>query len=139
VRPRPRALTARHITWDPVDAATAVAHFSLGANTIAAELHFDGDGDLVDFLSDDRAATSADGQMMPAVRWSTPVSDYTRFGPVRVPRHGDVKWHPETGSWTYGEFELTSITYNVTYPEPVESQLSRDHLDPSTHTRIGVR
>jgi hypothetical protein len=47
------------------------------------------------------------------MRWSTPVRDYTQFGPARVARKAEVRWHPETGTWTYGEFELTSLAYNV--------------------------
>ena len=128
----PSSLTGPRVTWDPVDASTAVAHFTLGINTIAAELHFDRDGDLVDFVSDDRAATSPNGKTLTSHRWSTPVRNHTQFGPVRVPREANVKWHPPTGSWTYGEFELTTLTYNVTHPEHHEAQVNSDPTVPTT-------
>lgn len=118
----PSALVAPDITWDPIDAHAAVAHFTLGPNTIAAELRFDDDGDLVDFLSNDRAAISPDGRTFTPMRWSTPVRDYTQIGPSRVARKAEVRWHPEPGAWTYGEFELTSLAYNVA---------SRAHSEPS--------
>lgn len=35
------------------------------------------------------------------------------MGPARVATTAQVKWHPDVGAWTYGEFALTSLTYNV--------------------------
>jgi hypothetical protein len=135
----PGALIGRNITWDRVDASTVIAHFTVGPNTIAAELHFDANGDLVDFVSDDRSVTSPDGRTLTPTRWSTPARDQARFGQVRVPRGADARWHPSTGSWTYGEFELTSITYNVSQPEH-RTQPSRGPVDPSAlTTQIGPR
>ncbi len=40
----------------PIDAHRATGHFTPGVNTITAELRFNDDGDLVDLVSDDRAA-----------------------------------------------------------------------------------
>lgn len=112
----PGALIGLPITWDPVDTVTAVAHFTLGPNTVSAELRFDPDGCLVDFLSDDRASTSPDGHTLTPLRWSTPLSQYAQFGPARAARTAEVKWHPPTGVWTYGEFALRSLDHNVPHP-----------------------
>ena len=109
----PGALVTADVAWEPVDARRAIGHFTLGVNTITAELRFDDDGDLVDFVSDDRAAGSPDGSTFTRVRWSTPVRNYARVGPARVPTRAETRWHPDTGAWTYGEFELTSLAYNV--------------------------
>lgn len=109
----PSALISPDISWDPVDAFTATAHFNLLANTVTAELRFDDDGDLVDFVSDDRSATSTDGRNFTPLRWSTPLREYAQVGPARVPTRTDVRWQPDSGDWTYGEFELTSLTYNT--------------------------
>src|SRR5664279_63821 len=100
------------VTWESLDANHVIGHFTLGVNTITAELTFDDDGDLVDFVSDDRAAGSPDGRTFTPVRWSTPVHDYARVGPARVATKAETRWHPATGAWTYGEFALTSLTYN---------------------------
>jgi hypothetical protein len=118
VRLRAAALITADVAWEPVDAHRATARFTLGVNTITAELRFDDDGDLVDFVSDDRAAGSPDGRTFTRVRWTTPVRDYARVGPVRVPTKAETRWHPDTGAWTYGEFELTSLDYNVAHRQP---------------------
>lgn len=109
----PGALLSPKIRWEPITEQATTAHFTLGANTITAELRFDELGDLVDFVADGRGAMSADGRTVTPVRWSTPLRAYAQVGPVRVATKVDVKWHPESGTWTYGEFELTSLAYNV--------------------------
>jgi hypothetical protein len=114
----PGALVCADVTWQPVDAHRAVGRFTLGVNTITAELRFDDDGDLVDFVSEDRAASSPDGKTFTRMRWTTPVRDYARVGPARVPTRAETRWHPDTGAWTYGEFELTSLAYNTAHRQP---------------------
>jgi hypothetical protein len=114
----PSALVCADVTWQPVDAHRAGARFTLGVNTITAELRFDDDGDLVDFVSDDRAAGSPDGRTFTRMRWTTPVRDHARVGPARVPTMGETRWHPDSGAWTYGEFALTSLAYNVARRQP---------------------
>jgi hypothetical protein len=117
----PSALVDPSISWIPIDSRAAIARFTLGCNTISARLTVNDDGDLVDFVSDDRAIISADGTFIPA-RWSTPVQDFAQFGAVRVARRAAAQWHPQSGPpWTYGEFRLTSIEYNVAQraPDPV--------------------
>lgn len=109
----PSALVDADVAWRPVDAHRAVGRFTLGADTVTAELRFDDDGDLVDFVSDDRAAASPDGRTFTRMRWTTPVRDHARVGPARVPTRGETRWHPGSGAWTYGEFTLTSLAYNV--------------------------
>lgn len=65
----PGALVSPTIAWQPIDDHAARASFTLGANTISAELRFDDAGELVDFVSDDRGAASADGRTVTAQRW----------------------------------------------------------------------
>lgn len=119
----PSALISADITWQPVDDHSCIAHFSLGMNTVTAELRFNDDGDLVDFISDDRAANSPDGTTFTPLRWSTPLHDYAQIGPARVPTKAETRWHPDSGAWNYGEFELTSLAYNVAHRQPAGSAL----------------
>jgi hypothetical protein len=118
----PGALVDADVTWEPIDGHRAIGNFTLGVNTITAELIFDDDGDLVDFISDDRAAGSPNGRAFTRVRWTTPVRDYARVGPARVPTRAETRWHPDTGAWTYGEFELTSLAYNVAHRQAAADQ-----------------
>jgi hypothetical protein len=112
----PAALIDAPITWQPIDADHVRASFTNGAHTVTAELTFDRDHDLVDFVSDDRMRTSQDGKIFTRQRWSTPVRDYRSVGTRRVCTHGEGRWHapsPE-GKFTYLEFNLDQIDYNTT-------------------------
>ena len=130
----PGALVFADVTWEPIDAHRATGHFTLGVNTVTAELRFDDDGDLVDFVSDDRAAGSPDGRTFTRVRWTTPVRDYARVGPARVPTKAETRWHPDTGAWTYGEFELTSLAYNVAHRQPaIDRQIPSVVIGPRAY------
>ncbi|MDP3232261.1 MAG: hypothetical protein Q8N26_05765 [Myxococcales bacterium] len=109
----PSMLIDRSIRWEPIDSKSARGFFTRGAQTVSAELLFDEKGELVDFISDDRSAASPDGKSFTTMRWSTPVRDFRAFGERRVPVFGEAKWHDPAGTWTYGEFELQHIAFNV--------------------------
>jgi hypothetical protein len=109
----PGALISPLIAWESVDAHRVKARFTLRANQISAELLFNDAGELVDFASDDRLAGSPDGSTFTQLRWTTPLKNYAQMGPARVATRGDTLWHPASGAWAYGEFVLTSLTYDV--------------------------
>jgi len=107
----PGELVRPSIAWEAVDDRTARARYTQGANTISATLHFDEAGDLVDFASEDRSP-SPDGSGSAPLRWTTPVSARARTGPARVVLRAETRWHPASGAWAYGEFELRSLEYD---------------------------
>jgi hypothetical protein len=111
----PAALVDPVIVWSERDAHAAHATFTRGPHTIRASLHFDTNGDLDDFVSDDRLRSSADGARFTPTRWSTPTGTYRTFGNRRVGTKGEARWHAPMpdGPFTYLEFELTAIAYNV--------------------------
>jgi hypothetical protein len=78
----PGALLSPDITWEAVDKTKVTARFTVGVNTVTAELRFDDSGDLVDFVADGRGAISPDGRTITPLRWSTPLRDYAHV------RHG---------------------------------------------------
>ena len=101
------------VTWASVDARTARVHYMVGGETVSATLRFDESGDLVDFVSDDRMAASADGRSFRSMRWSTPVEGYRDFGGRRRFTRGRDVWHPEDGEpWGYFEAELLELEVN---------------------------
>ena len=109
----PGTLVGPGIAWEPVDARTVRARFTNGAHTISATLLFGDDGLLTNFISEDRSRSSADGKSFTRLRFSTPVRDYRVFGPVRLAAHGEARWLLPEGEFTYGEFDLQDIAYNV--------------------------
>jgi Family of unknown function (DUF6544) len=119
----PGALIDPGIAWEAVDATTARARFTHGGQTIAAILLFDGAGQLVNFVSDDRLRSEAKGTFTPR-RFSTPVRDYRDFGRVRIVSFGEARWLLPEGEFTYGEFNLVEITYNVSSQRAVRDSAS---------------
>jgi hypothetical protein len=66
--------------------------------------------ELVDFVSDDRFASSPDGRTFPLQRWSTPIADSRTFEGRRVGVLGGARWHPDgEPSFDHLEFHLDDI------------------------------
>jgi hypothetical protein len=111
----PAALVDPTITWVQVDEHTVRGVFTMGHNTVNAVLSFNDDRELIDFVSDDRLAASADGKSFTPRRWSTPLSQYRWVGPRRVSSHGEAKWHAAVSGpeFVYLSLDLDSLEYNV--------------------------
>ncbi|MGV8968627.1 MAG: DUF6544 family protein [Cellulomonas sp.] len=122
----PAALVDAPISWQPLDDHHVRGVFTNGAQTVTADLTFD-DGDLVDFVSDDRMSTSTSGSLTPQ-RWSTPVRDYACLGTRRLATYGEGHWHTTDGEFAYLEYHLDALTSN---PET-------DWADPGRSTRPQV-
>lgn len=93
-------------TWTEIDDTRAKVAFTLGPNTVSAELVFNEAGELVDFISDDRGALEKDGTLH-VQRWTTPMTRYADFGGWRLASEGDAIWHRPEGPFVYGHFRLT--------------------------------
>jgi len=109
----PATLINGAITWNLIDDRTVQGTFSNSGQKIRAVLHFDDSGALVNFTSDDRPALAPDGKTMVPQRWSTPLKGYRAYGAFRLASHGDVRYAPPSGTFTYGEFDMLGIAYNV--------------------------
>jgi hypothetical protein len=102
----PSRLIDPRLTWTPIDDTRAGVDFTLGPNTVSAELVFNEAGELVDFVANDRGALEKDGSLR-ALRWTTPMSTYREFGGWHLASEGDAIWHRPEGPFTYGHFRLT--------------------------------
>jgi uncharacterized membrane protein YphA (DoxX/SURF4 family) len=108
----PAALVDAPIDWTPIDDHHAKATYTNAGHTVSATLTFDDNHDLVDFVSDDRLRSSADGRTFTQQRWSTPIVDYQMFDGRRIGAFGRARWHPDDEpSFDYLEFHLDDITY----------------------------
>jgi Family of unknown function (DUF6544) len=111
----PSALIDAPIAWQTFDDHRVRAAFTNGAHTVSAELVFNDEHELVNFISDDRARARTDGGHSTTERWSTPLSRYRAIGRRRVATRGEGRWHapdPE-GEYSYLEFNLDHIAYNT--------------------------
>ncbi len=97
-----RGLVRRVADW-PHRANVA---FTLGPNTVSTELIFSDDGELIDFMSEDRDMLEMDGTMRIA-RWAMPLGNYCDFDGWQLASEGDAIWHLSEGSFTYGHLRLT--------------------------------
>ena len=115
----PAALVAAPVSWQPVDDRRVRGTYTNGAHTVTAELTFNDDHQLVDFVSDDRLRSSPDGRTFTPQRWSTPISDYRTLGSRRLGTSREGRRHaPEPeGEFVYLEFHVDEITYNAGTPE----------------------
>ncbi len=108
----PGTLVGPGIAWQPIDAGSARARFTHAGQTISAELQFDADGRLVNFVSDDRTSSSPDGKTFTPLRFSTPIRDYRAFGPLTLAAYGEARWLLPEGEFVYGEFNLQDLIVN---------------------------
>jgi hypothetical protein len=109
----PATLIDPAITWKEIDDQSVQASFSNAGHTIHAVLTFDGSGALVNFTSDDRPALAPDGKTFVPQRWSTPLTSYSAFGAFTLASRGDAHYAAASGEYTYLEFELQDVAYNV--------------------------
>jgi uncharacterized protein DUF6544 len=113
----PATLISRAITWKVIDDKTVEGTFTNSAHTISARLYFDDSGALVSFTSDDRPGLAPDGKTLVPQRWSTPLTGYRAYGKFWLASHGDARYAPTAGAFTYGEFDLQDVAYNVASSE----------------------
>lgn len=107
----PASLIDERVQWVESDSLSATARFSCNGITVSARLIFNQEGQLINFISDDRYALS--GKTMNKLRFSTPVSKYKDFGGYRLPGVGSAIWHYPDGEFEYARFNILSVEYNV--------------------------
>jgi hypothetical protein len=104
------------IEWEEISSNRARAHFTNKGVTITADLIFNEQGQLVNFISDDRFA--AENGDMKQYRFSTPVRDYKEINGYRLPTYGEAVWHYPDGDFSYGKFHLQDLEYNMFDSKP---------------------
>lgn len=108
----PGSLYDKRLSWKEIDSLSSQVTIENGRYKVSAILYFNGKGELINFVSDDRYALQDDGTMKRA-RWSTPVGDYRETEKRRIPTYGQTIWNYPEGDFTYGTFRLKDIKYNV--------------------------
>lgn len=113
----PGALVDANVHWRELGPSQVEGTFTHAGETVRAVLHFGPQGELIDFISDDRGAVSADGKSIANMRWSTPLGEYRVFGSHRVSARGTGRWHPAGAqAYDYIELELRDLRVNVPRP-----------------------
>lgn len=104
----PATLIDPRITWETIDDLTVKGTFTNQGVTISAMLHFNAEGQLVNFVSHDRWDVSS----MKQYPFSTPVSQYRNLNGYNLPTYGEAIWHYPDGDFVYGKLEINNVVYN---------------------------
>jgi hypothetical protein len=107
----PGILIDKRIKWEDIDPLSVLAKYTNGNIQISATLQFKEDGQLVNFISNDRFE-SADGKTYKNYPWSTPVRGYMNLKGQRIVSKADTIFHRPDSDFCYGEFEVVDIEYN---------------------------
>lgn len=107
----PATLIDPRIQWLETEGNKVRASFTTAGNTISAWLHFNDEGQLVNFISNDRYAAGDDGPMQ-QLPWSTPLKNYKELNGRRVAGYADAIYTYPKGDLIYGVFETTHVEYN---------------------------
>jgi hypothetical protein len=120
----PAALLDAPVRWTELSPTRVRAAYTRTRDTVTADLLFDSSGDLVDFMSHDRSRASRDGTSFTTMPWNTPLTDYATLRGQRVAVEGTAMWDapaPE-GHFSYIEFSLDDLVYDVTAPLDLQSE-----------------
>jgi len=107
----PATLIDKRINWLEVDSTTVKAVFSNGNIAVSALLSFKENGELINFISNDRFET--DGKTYTSYPWETPVESYRLLNGYFLPGKARLIYKKPEGDFTYGELEFKSVKYNV--------------------------
>ncbi len=107
----PATLIDKNIRWHKPDKNSVKADFTNNGHTISATLHFNDQGQLINFVSDDRYDVNQEKKY----RFSTPVSKYKNVNGFYLGSYGESIWHYPDGMFTYGKYNLTELQYNVVF------------------------
>ncbi|WP_291869701.1 DUF6544 family protein [Maribacter sp.] len=105
----PAALIDKHIQWKVIDETSVKATYINNSAKISAILYFNTEGQLINFVSNDRIAVSE----MKTFPFSTPVKNYKTINGLQLPTYGEAVWHYPEGEFVYGKFKVKSVEYNV--------------------------
>ncbi len=107
----PATLIDPSIRWLEVKGNQVKAEFTNNNITISAWLYFNDEGELLNFVSNDRYATS-DQNTMQKIPWSTPLKEYKSLAGHRLPGYAETIYNYPEGDLCYGNFRVTNVVYN---------------------------
>ncbi len=90
-----------------------IINFRNGSIDISATLSFKENGELVNFISNDRFEVS-DGKTYKNYPWLTPVTEYCNINDFYLPSAVKLIFKHPDEDFCYGEFKLVNIEYNCT-------------------------
>ncbi|MFN8208395.1 MAG: DUF6544 family protein [Bacteroidales bacterium] len=108
----PATLLDPAIEWTVKDSLIVNGRFTVNGITVSADLYFNKEGQLINFISTDRACYAGKGNYRYAP-WSTPVKEYGSFSGRCIPIEAEAIWQFPEGDFCYGIFKVKELQYNL--------------------------
>jgi hypothetical protein len=109
----PATLVDKNIIWEEMGNKSVRARFKNGNIYVSATLLFRENGELENFISNDRYETT-DGKTYNNYQWSTPVTEYREINNYYLPSAAKLIFKHPDGDFCYAEFKLRRLEYNCT-------------------------
>jgi hypothetical protein len=109
----PATLIDERIEWVGVNGDSVFAKFRNNNIVVNATLVFNRKNELINFISDDRFASTESGTMK-KIRWYTPLKNYSSFNGYNLASSAETIYSYPNEELVYGTFKLQSVEYNVT-------------------------
>jgi len=102
-------------TWKEISAHVIEVRFTDQGMTVGAELHFDDQDLLVNYVTSDRYLNRDpnDPQKYIRTKWSTPIRDYKVIDGQLIPTFGQAIWHYDDIEFCYAKFRMKKIEFDV--------------------------
>jgi hypothetical protein len=107
----PATLIDPAIEWTVKDSLIVNGKYTVNGISVSADLYFNGEGQLINFISNDRSCHRGKG-IYRAAPWATPVKEYGDFNGVRLPAFAEAIWQFPEGDFCYGSFRVKELYYN---------------------------
>lgn len=105
----PATLIDKRIEWQQLNDSSVRLAFTNQAHRVEATLFFNAEGQLFNFVSNDRLEVNA----MQAYPFKTPVHRYGSFAGMQLPAEAEAVWQYPDGDFVYGQFWVKDVRYNV--------------------------
>jgi len=106
----PSTLIDANITWEEIDDLSVKAYFTHEGITVSAELFFNKQGQLVNFISNDRYDVKSNDDYK-QIKWSTPIREYKNFNGYNLASVGEAIWHYADGDFSYFKLYVKNVQY----------------------------
>lgn len=108
----PGGLLEENITWEEIDESSIKGTLSKHGYDVSAVLHFNEDGMLDNFISNDRADVSVN-DILESKPWSTPLTAFGPMGNYYLPKAGSAVWHYPKEDFRYIRLNIEKVTVNT--------------------------